>query len=224
MRTRTPSLVLTLVVAACLATAVVAATSTTSTTAAAPKGKPATATAIFAGGCFWSEESVFEGFPGVQSVVSGYTGGKMKHPSYEDVSTGMTGHLESVEVTYDPSTVSYRQLLDLYWHNIDPTQTDGQFCDRAPEYHTAIFYADTMQKREAEASKREIESTPQRFKGEIVTQIRPASAFYPAEEYHQDFAERNPGHYMPYRIGCGRDARLTQLWGKPGRQGHAHPN
>jgi peptide-methionine (S)-S-oxide reductase len=217
MRIRISSIALMLVIAASLATAVVAATAT-------PPAAKSTTTAIFAGGCFWSEESVFEGLPGVKSVVSGYSGGKMKNPSYEDVSTGMTGHLESVEVTYDPGAVSYRQLLDLYWHNIDPTQTDGQFCDRAPEYHTAIFYRDSTQKREAELSKHELETTPQRFKGAIVTKILPASAFYPAEDYHQDFAEKNPGHYQPYRIGCGRDARLTQLWGKPGRQGHAQPN
>jgi peptide-methionine (S)-S-oxide reductase len=217
MRIRIPSIALALVSAALLTSAVIAATSTP------PAARPTT-TAIFAGGCFWSEESVFEGLPGVKSVVSGYTGGKMKNPSYEDVSTGATGHLESVEVTYDPSTVSYKQLLDLYWHNIDPTQADGQFCDRGSEYHTAIFYRDSSQKREAEESKRQIETTPQRFKGEIVTRILPASAFYAAEDYHQDFAEKNPGHYQPYRIGCGRDARLTQLWGKPGRQGHSQPN
>ena len=190
--------------------------------AAAPKPQPssrATTKAIFAGGCFWSEESVFEGLPGVSAVVSGYTGGTMKNPSYEDVSTGMTGHLESVEVTYDPSKISYPQLLDVYWHNIDPTQTDGQFCDRAPEYHTAIFYRDSVQKREAEASKHQIETTPQRFKDPVVTQILAASAFYPAEGYHQDFAKKNPLRYVPYRIGCRRDAQLTALWGKPGRQG-----
>lgn len=185
----------------------------------APPSARAASKAIFAGGCFWSEESAFEGLPGVSSVVSGYTGGTMKNPSYEDVSTGMTGHLESVEVTYDPSKITYAQLLDVYWHNIDPTQTDGQFCDRAAEYHTAIFYTDADQKRLAEESKHRLETTPQRFKDPIVTQIRPATAFYAAEDYHQDFAKKNPMRYVPYRIGCRRDARLKELWGKPGRQG-----
>ncbi|MBI1795530.1 MAG: peptide-methionine (S)-S-oxide reductase MsrA [Candidatus Eisenbacteria bacterium] len=215
MRHRIASIALMLTTGVMLAVAVHAATPTPAAPAAHAMSK-----ADFAGGCFWSEESAFEGLPGVLSAVSGYTGGTMKHPSYEDVSTGTTGHLESVEVTFDPSIITYAQLLDIYWHNIDPTQTDGQFCDRGAEYHTAIFYRDSTQLREAEASKRKIETTPQRFTAPIATQIRPASAFWPAEDYHQDFADKNPGHYMPYRIGCGRDARLTAMWGKPGRQGH----
>jgi peptide-methionine (S)-S-oxide reductase len=180
-----------------------------------------TSRAIFAGGCFWSAESAFEGLPGVASVVSGYTGGTVKNPSYDDVCSGTTGHAEAVEIRYDPSRISYGQLLDVFWHNIDPTQVDQQFCDRGHQYRSGIYYLDADQKRLAEASRRRIESTPQRFKGPIATEITAATAFYPAEEYHQDFYRKNPGRYGSYRVGCRRDARLTQLWGKPGRQGHA---
>ena len=177
--------------------------------------------AIFAGGCFWCEETAFEGLPGVESVISGYTGGFKKNPTYEEVSAGTTGHAESVEVTYDPSQITYSQLLDLFWHNVDPTQTNGQFCDHGTQYRSAVFYRDTTQKRLAEQSKHRIETTPQRFKEPIVTQIVAASVFYPAEAYHQDFYKKDPIRYQSYRMGCGRDLRLTQLWGKPGRQGHA---
>jgi peptide-methionine (S)-S-oxide reductase len=192
--------------------------------AADPRPAPSAAgksRAIFAAGCFWSAESAFEGLPGVVSVVSGYIGGTVKNPSYEQVCEGTTGHAEAVEIRYDPSRITYRQLLDVFWTNIDPTQVDQQFCDRGHQYRSGIFYLDPEQKRLAEASKRKLETTPQRFKGRIVTEITAAGAFYPAEEYHQDFYRKDPGHYGRYRVGCRRDARLTQLWGKPGRQGHA---
>lgn len=179
----------------------------------APAAKPATETATFAMGCFWSAEVTFEGRPGVLSVTSGYSGGTMKDPSYEDVSTGMTGHLESIEVAYDPAKTSYAKLLDLFWHNIDPMQADGQFCDHGTEYHSAIFYHDETQHRLAMESEKQVQASG-RLKKPIVTAIRPASAFYAAEDYHQDFFRKNPDHYHAYRVGCGRDRRLIEIWGK----------
>ena len=170
------------------------------------------ATAIFAGGCFWCEETAFEGLPGVFSVVSGYTGGQKKNPTYEEVSAGSTGHAESVEVTYDPSQMTYEKLLEVFWHNVDPTQANGQFCDHGTQYRSAIFYKDEAQRKAAEESKRRVEEIP-RFKGKVVTQIVAASTFYPAEEYHQDFWKKSPVRYQSYRQGCGRDARLKELWG-----------
>jgi len=174
--------------------------------------------ALFAGGCFWSMESAFEGLPGVTSVVSGYTGGTKANPSYEEVSEGGTGHAESVEVRFDPRKITYAELLDIYWHNTDPTQSNGQFCDHGNQYRPVIYYRDSTQKRQAEVSKRAIETTPQRFTSPIVTQIQPAGKFWPAEEYHQDFYKKEPDHYESYREGCGRDRRLVALWGKPGRR------
>ena len=171
-----------------------------------------TATAIFAGGCFWCEESAFQDLPGVVSVTSGYTGGTTPNPTYEEVSSGRTGHAESAEVVYDPSKTSYEKLLDVYWHNIDPTQKDAQFCDHGTQYRTAIFYFDEAQKRAAEAYKAKLEQEP-RFKGKIATQIVPASKFYPAEAYHQNYCKVKPVQYQAYREGCGRDARLKQIWG-----------
>ena len=189
--------------------------------AAKAEAQPTLAKATFAGGCFWSMETAFEGLPGVQSVISGYSGGKKASPTYEDVSSGLTGHLESVQITYDPKKITYAELLDNYWHNIDPTQKDGQLYDTGTEYHTAIFVADPEQKRLAEESKRKLETTPQRFKGPIATQILPFTGFWPAEDYHQDYYRKNPEYYQAYRKGSGRDRRLTDLWGQPGRQGHA---
>jgi peptide-methionine (S)-S-oxide reductase len=203
-----------------LATAAHAAGATAPAPGKAPAA-PELAKATFAGGCFWSMETAFEGLPGVVSVVSGFSGGKKPNPTYEDVSSGLTGHLESVQITYDPKKISYAALLDNYWHNIDPTQADGQLYDRASEYHTAIFVADPEQKRVAEESKRKLETAPQRWKGTIATQILPFTGFWPAEDYHQDYYRKNPEHYQAYRKGSGRDARLTELWGQPGRQGHA---
>jgi peptide-methionine (S)-S-oxide reductase len=180
---------------------------------------PAAGKAVFAGGCFWCEETAFEGVPGVISVVSGYTGGQKKNPTYEEVSAGGTGHAESVEVTYDPAKISYGKLLEIFWHNIDPLQANGQFCDHGNQYRSAIFYANDAQRAAAEASKRKLEEEP-RFKGKIVTQIVPASTFYPAEEYHQDFYKKSPLRYNTYRAGCGRDARLKELWGPPAGGAH----
>jgi peptide-methionine (S)-S-oxide reductase len=169
--------------------------------------------AIFAAGCFWCTEEAFEKVPGVISAVSGYTGGKAQHPTYDQVSRGITGHTEAVEVTFDPSKVSYEKLLDVYWHNIDPLVRDRQFCDVGTQYRSAIFYHDELQRRLAEASKAEMQK---RFKQPIATEIVPASKFYPAEEYHQDYYKKNPIRYKFYRTGCGRDRRLAELWGASG--------
>lgn len=177
-----------------------------------PKPSARTAVATFAMGCFWSGEVQYEQRPGVLSVVSGYTGGRKDNPTYEEVSEGDTGHYESVQVTYDPARVSYEQLLELFWHGIDPTQADGQFCDRAPEYRSVIFVHDDAQRRAAEASKLAIEKSGV-LKAPIVTQILPAARFWPAEDYHQDFYKKSSAHYHAYRMGCRRDARLRQVWG-----------
>lgn len=169
--------------------------------------------AVFAGGCFWCMEHPFDELVGVVSVVSGYTGGHKNNPTYEEVSSGTTGHAESVEITYDPSKISYAKLLDVFWHNIDPTVKDRQFCDVGTQYRSAIFYTSEEQQRLAENSKRELEQS-KRFKGSIYTQIVPATAFYPAEEYHQQYYKKNPIRYKLYRYNCGRDQRLHDLWGK----------
>ena len=167
-------------------------------------------TATFAGGCFWSMERAFDQVDGVVSVTVGYTGGRVPHPSYEQVSTGQTGHLESVQVVYDARKLGYERLVDAFWHNIDPTQADGQFCDHGPEYHTAIFYRDSTQHRVAAASRRALE---RRFKQPIATEIVLATVFYPAEQYHQHYYRKNPFRYALYRTGCGRDRRLRDVWG-----------
>jgi peptide-methionine (S)-S-oxide reductase len=176
---------------------------------AAPAAKPATAT--FAGGCFWCMEHPFDSLPGVLSVTAGYTGGTKDHPSYEQVSSGGTGHAESVQVVYDPSKITYQKLLDVFWHNIDPVAVNRQFCDVGEQYRSAIFYADEAQKQAAEASKTELQK---RFKQPIATQIVQASTFWPAEAYHQHFYKKNPVRYNVYRFGCGRDQRLAEVWGK----------
>ena len=178
---------------------------------------PRQATATFAGGCFWSAESMFEGLKGVSSVVSGYSGGTVKNPSYDEVCTGSTGHAEAVQITYDPSQISYAQLTDLYWHNIDPTQVNAAFCDHGRQYRSVIFYADDAQKKVADASKAQIEKTQPKFRGKIAVAIEPYKNFYPAEDYHQDFYRTHAEHYNAYRVGCGRDRRLKELWGAPGR-------
>ena len=170
------------------------------------------ALADFAGGCFWCMETQFEGVPGVRAVISGYTGGHKLNPTYEEVGSGSTGHYESIEVHYDPRKVSYEKLLDVFWHSIDPTQSDGQFCDRGTEYRSAIFYRDEAQRRAAEGSKRRIEASGV-VKDPIVTLIVAATRFYPAEGYHQDFWKKDPVRYQTYRFGCGRDRRLAELWG-----------
>ena len=185
---------------------------------ATAKGAPAKATpgttakAIFAGGCFWCMEPPFDKLDGVVATISGYTGGAKLNPTYEEVSSGSTGHAEAVEVEYDPKKVSYEKLLDVFWHNVDPTQKDAQFCDHGNQYRTAIFAVNDEQKKLAEASKAALaKSKP--FKGDIVTEIVPATTFYPAEDYHQDYYMKNPVRYKFYRTGCGRDARLKELWG-----------
>ena len=181
--------------------------------AQAPASKPAAAArAIFAGGCFWCMEEAFDKVPGVIATTSGYVGGQTKNPTYDQVSTGRTGHAEAVQVEFDPARVSYERLLDAFWHNIDPTQKDAQFCDHGPQYRSAIFYLTDEQRRLAEASRATLAANKS-FKGEIVTQIAKADVFYPAEEYHQDYHSKNPVRYQFYKTGCGREARLKELWG-----------
>jgi len=175
--------------------------------------KAAVAKATFAGGCFWCMEPPYDKLPGVISTTSGYIGGQKPSPTYEEVSSGRTGHAEAVQVVYDPKKVSYEQLLDVFWHNIDPTVKNQQFCDVGSQYRTGIFYHDDEQKRLAEASKAALEKSKP-FKAPIVTEITRAGEFYPAEEYHQDYYLKNPVRYKFYRNGCGRDARLEQLWGR----------
>ncbi len=167
-------------------------------------------TATFAGGCFWTMEHAYDDLPGVISATSGFMGGTTKNPSYSDVVEGNTGHLESVQVVYDPAKVSYETLLWTFWHNIDPFQTDGQACDTGPNYHTAVFVRGPEQRRAASASRQQIMD---RFHREVAAQILTAGPFYPAEEYHQDYAKKNPVRYGMYRTGCGRDRRLREVWG-----------
>jgi peptide-methionine (S)-S-oxide reductase len=167
--------------------------------------------AIFAGGCFWCMEPPFESLAGVKSVTSGYTGGTKQDPSYEEVSAGGTGHAEAVQVVFDPARVSYEKLLDVFWHNIDPTVAGRQFCDVGDSYRSAIFVRDAAQRRAAEASLAAVQA---QLGVPVKTQIADASAFYPAEGYHQDYAKKNPVRYRYYRWGCGRDARLAEIWGK----------
>ena len=171
--------------------------------APAPAVPPGMAVATFAGGCFWCMEPPFDKLPGVTATISGYTGGRAVNPTYEQVSSGSTGHAEAVQVIYDPKKVTYEKLLEVFWVNVDPTVTNRQFCDSGTQYRTAIFYSSDAQRVAAEASKAAIEM---------------AGAFYPAEDYHQDYYRKNPVRYQLYRSGCGRDARLKQLWGD--RAGH----
>src|ERR1700730_3673659 len=162
---------------------------------AAASTSPAIEKATFSGCCFWCMEGPFANLPGVVSVTSGYTGGQKKNPTYEEVSSGSTGHAESVEVTYDPSKITYEKLLEVFWHNVDPTQANGQFCDHGAQYRSAIFYKDESQQRAAEASRGKLEGDP-RFAGKIATEIVPASRFYRPAEYHQQFYKKNPAHYQ----------------------------
>jgi peptide-methionine (S)-S-oxide reductase len=173
--------------------------------------------ATFAGGCFWCMVPPFEGLEGVVSVTSGYTGGQKKNPTYEEVSSGTTGHAESVQIVYDPAKIGYEKLLEVFWHNIDPTVKDRQFCDVGTQYRTAIFYHNEEQKRLAEASKEAVE---RELGVTVYTEIVPASEFYKAEEYHQDYYKKNPVRYKFYRWNCGRDQRLREIWGdKAGTHG-----
>lgn len=170
-----------------------------------------TSVATFAGGCFWCMEPPFDELPGVLSTVSGYIGGHKTDPTYDQVSGGGTGHAEAVQVRFDPARISYQELLQVFWRNIDPVTPDRQFCDGGSQYRSAIFYHDDEQQRLAESSKAELEDSG-RFERPIVTQISAATSFYPAEDYHQDYYRKNPLRYKFYRTSCGRDRRLEEIW------------
>ena len=167
--------------------------------------------AVFAGGCFWCMEPPFDKTPGVVSTTSGYTGGAKANPTYEEVSSGGTGHAEAVAVVYDPQKVSYRQLLEIFWRNVDPFDPAGQFCDKGSQYRSAIYVHDAEERRHAEETKKSIQ---EKFRKPVVTEIAAAATFYPAEDYHQGYYEKNPIRYRFYRNGCGRDRRLEEIWGK----------
>jgi peptide-methionine (S)-S-oxide reductase len=171
-----------------------------------------TAVATFAGGCFWCVEAEFEDLEGILSVTSGYTGGELENPTYKQVSTGATRHVEAVQVVFEPQKISYEELLEIFWRNIDPTVEDRQFCDAGSQYRTAIFYHDDAQREAAEKSKEALQES-QRLAGAIYTEINAATVFYPAEAAHQDYAKKNPIRYSQYRQGCGRDRRLEEVWG-----------
>ncbi|WP_374017276.1 peptide-methionine (S)-S-oxide reductase MsrA [Paenibacillus thiaminolyticus] len=173
--------------------------------------QPSMEKATFAGGCFWCMVTPFEELPGIRSIVSGYTGGHTEHPTYEEVCTDRTGHAEAVQITFDPAVFPYKKLLELFWQQIDPTDPGGQFYDRGSSYRTAIFYHNEKQREEAEQSKQELERSG-RFDKPIATEIVPASAFYPAEEHHQDYHRKQPAHYKRYRTGSGRDAFIAKHW------------
>lgn len=177
------------------------------------KSHAVTARAIFAGGCFWCMEPPFEQLDGVQAVISGYIGGHQDNPTYQEVTGGMTGHTEAVEIRYDPARVSYEQLLEVFWKNIDPTDERGQFVDRGSQYRTGIFYLDEEQKQLAEASRERLAQSG-RFSRPIVTEITAATTFYPAEDYHQDYYKESPVQYKFYRYNSGRDQFLRKVWGK----------
>jgi methionine-S-sulfoxide reductase len=173
------------------------------------------AIATFAGGCFWCMEPPFDKTEGVVSTISGYTGGRLDNPSYEQVSSGGTGHFEAIQIQFDPEKASYDELLEIFWRNVDPTDPAGQFCDRGSQYQTAIFYHTQDQRRLADESKRKLEESGALPKP-IVTPILEASIYYAAEEYHQDYYKKNPVRYRFYRMGCGRDRVLEKLWGESG--------
>ena len=188
---------------------------------AAPAAVAANAKAVFAGGCFWCMEPPFDKLNGVLSTTSGYIGGTKDKPTYQEVSAGRTGHTEAVEVVYDPAKVSYRQLLEVFWKNIDPVAKDRQFCEVGSQYRSGVFWLNDEQKKLAEESKAVLNkgeaygsARPVGFKGGVVTEITRAAQFWPAEEYHQDYYTKNPVRYAYYRSGCGRDARLKELWGE----------
>jgi peptide-methionine (S)-S-oxide reductase len=170
-----------------------------------------TEVATFACGCFWSMQHDFDKIPGVIKTTVGYTGGTLENPTYEQVSAGNTGHYEAIEVVYDPSTISYQRLVNYFWHDIDPSDATGQFCDHGNEYHSAIFYNNAKQQNIAIESKHDLLSS-RRF-NDVATIVMPVRTFYPAEAYHQKYAEKNPQAYDNYRTGCGRDARTKEIWG-----------
>ena len=192
---------------------------------AAPVDRPATDTskettmtakAIFAGGCFWCMEPPFEKLDGVQTVISGYIGGDKENPTYQEVAAGWTGHAEAVEITYDPARVTYERLLEVFWMNIDPTDSGGQFVDRGSQYRSAIFYLNDEQKQLAEASREKLDKSG-RFGRKIVTEIVPATRFYPAESYHQDYYKESPVRYQFYRYNSGRDQFIRSYWKDAGK-------
>jgi methionine-S-sulfoxide reductase len=168
-------------------------------------------TATFAGGCFWCVEAAFIVMPGVIKVVSGYAGGKEKNPTYEQVSSGMTGHVEAIQITYDKKKISYQQLLDFFWKQIDPTDSQGQFVDRGSQYRPVIFYHSEKQKKLALASKKKLEAS-KKFDSPIVVEIVPFKTFFLAEDYHQEYYKKNPLRYNMYKMGSGRNARLKEIW------------
>ena len=214
---RWPSRVLRLAARACLALGVVACGAEEKASLPVPTAEPVASgdleVAIFAGGCFWCMQPPFRRLPGVTSTISGYTGGTTESPSYDDVSSGTTGHAEAVQVTYDPKQVSYEKLLEVFWANIDPLAKDSQFCDFGSQYRSAIFVRDENERKLAEAS-RDALAASGKLPGPIATTIEPAAKFYAAEEYHQDFDQKNVERYKQYVTGCGRKQRLEQLWGK----------
>ncbi len=170
-------------------------------------------TATFAGGCFWCMEAPFQEAKGVIEVIPGYTGGHKENPTYREVCSNATGHCEAVQVTFDPGLISYDELLEIFWRQIDPTDEGGQFFDRGPSYRSAVFYHDQTQREKAEASKKALNNSG-RFNRPVVTDILPAAAFYPAEDYHHDYHKKNPGHYKQYRRGSGRDIFIEKHWSK----------
>jgi peptide-methionine (S)-S-oxide reductase len=200
------------ILAALIAIGILAGSFAGSDPAAAQAARKGLAKATFAGGCFWCMEPPYDKLDGVVSTTAGYTGGKKKNPTYEEVSAGRTGHAEALQVVYDPSKVSYAKLLEVFWHNVDPLTPDAQFCDHGNQYRTAIFAHDAEQKRLAEESKAQVQK--KFLERKVVTEIVAASTFYPAEEYHQDYYEKNPIRYKLYRTSCGRDALLEEVWGK----------
>lgn len=206
------NLLRTLIALAALGLSLFAAPARAQSGAASGATAPATARAIFAGGCFWCVESDFDKVEGVISTTSGYTGGTLPNPTYEQVSGKGTGHAEAVEVVFDPKRVSYASLVEHFWRTIDPTTKDAQFCDHGTPYRTAIFAVDAAQLQTATASRAALEKSKP-FKEPIVTEVLPAGPFYPAEAYHQDYYKKNPVRYQYYRTVCGRDARVRQLWG-----------
>lgn len=171
-----------------------------------------TETAIFAGGCFWCMEPPFDKLDGVISTTSGYTSGHKKNPTYKEVSAGSTGHTEAIQIIFDPKQISYAELLQVFWRNIDPVAVDRQFCDAGTQYRSGIYYRDTAQEQAAKQSLQQLQQNKP-FEGDITTEIVAASKFYPAEDYHQDYYIKNPLRYKYYRYSCGRDQRLSELWG-----------
>lgn len=198
------------ILGSCAGESGLAQSSRSPSTRAAPAPPAGLAVAVFAGGCFWCMEGPLEAIDGVGAVVSGYAGGVIEGPSYREVSSGRTRHIEAVHVTYDPARVDYARLLEVFWHNVDPTQANGQFCDRGGQYRTAIFVANAEERRLAEEGKVRV---AEQLGRPVVTEIRASAPFWIAEDYHQDYYRTHPSQYRRYRAGCGRDARLRELWG-----------